>query len=128
MAFAKGRLGYVKIGADTMIQTRNWELNLTPDEEDVTSHGDTFHKRETPIMDWNATVELSGIDFSDTAQAALKTALETNLGASVTLVLYESATHYWSGSAIPRLTQRTAATGIVAGTLAFAGNGAIAYT
>jgi hypothetical protein len=124
MSILKGKLAYVKIGANTMIQTDNWTLNIDDGLEEVTDHGDSWVARETTIMDWNATVDMF-TDWSDTAQAAIKTAVLA--GSSVTLNLYESASHYWSGAAFVNISQSAPTTGIVRTTVNFNGNGAITY-
>lgn len=125
MSVLKGKAAYVKIGANTMIQTDDWTLNIDDGLEEITDHGDSWAVRESLILDWNATVELR-TDWSDTAQAAIKTAVLA--GTSVTLNLYESASKYWSGTAfIDNISQSAPAAGIVRTTINFAGSGDLTY-
>lgn len=126
MSILKGKNAYVKIGANTMIQTDDWTLVINNGIEEITDHGDSWVVRTSTILDWNATVEMY-TDFADTAQAALKTAVLA--GTTVTVNLYESASNYWSGTVcIDTMSQSAPAPGLVRLTVNFLGSGALAYT
>jgi hypothetical protein len=81
MATTKGSDGFVKIGANTIAEVKDWSLSESADTIDVTTLGETA--REKIVGMQSASGSLNAFwDATDTSQGAM------TIGAKVTLLLY----------------------------------------
>lgn len=123
MATHLGREGLVKISSTTIGELRNYTLAHSSDTVEDSVIGDTYRTRKASMKTWSATGDLYW-DEADAGQLLI------TIGSSVTLVLYPEGTAstavYYTGSAIVTKFDVSASfDGIVEGSIAFDGNGAL---
>jgi len=117
MAHLAGKSGYVDTGS-AVAGLKSWTLDYTTDALETTDFADAGVKSYiTGGSGWTATAE------------GYKEGAPQTQGASVTLKLYESATCYWSGTALVTQTSAGAAhDGVVTVSYSFQGTGALTHT
>jgi len=123
MANHLGREGLVKISSTTIGELRNYALSHSSDTVEDSVIGDTYRTRLATMKTWSASGDL----YWDETNAGQ---LLITIGSSVTLNLYpegsDSGDTYYSGSAIVTKFDVSASfDGIVEGSIAFEGNGAL---
>lgn len=123
MANHLGREGLVKISSTTIGELRNYALSHSSDTVEDSVIGDTYRTRLATMKTWSASGDL----YWDEANAGQ---LLITIGSSVTLNLYpegaDTGDIYYSGSAIVTKFDISASfDGIVEGSIAFEGNGAL---
>jgi predicted secreted protein len=123
MATKLGRDGLIRISSTTIGELRNYALTHTSDTVEDSVLGDTYRTRLASMKTWSASGDLYW-DEGDAGQLLI------TIGSSVTLNLYpEGATTgdiYYSGAAIVTQFNVSASfDGIVEGSIAFEGNGAL---
>lgn len=123
MANHLGREGIVKISSTTIGELRNYALSHSSDTVEDSVIGDTYRTRLATMKTWSASGDL----YWDEANAGQ---LLITIGSSVTLNLYpeggDTGDIYYSGSAIVTKFDISASfDGIVEGSIAFEGNGAL---
>ncbi len=123
MANHLGREGLFKISSTTIGELRNYALSHSSDTVEDSVIGDTYRTRLATMK----TFSVSGDLFWDEADAGQ---LLITIGSSVTLNLYPEGASandvYYSGAAIvTKFDVNAAFDGIVEGSIAFEGNGAL---
>lgn len=123
MANHLGREGIVKISATTIGELRNYALSHSSDTVEDSVIGDTYRTRLATMKTWSASGDL----YWDETNAGQ---LLITIGSSVTLNLYpegaDTGDIYYSGAAIVTKFDISASfDGIVEGSIAFEGNGAL---
>ena len=123
MANHLGREGLVKISSTTIGELRNYALSHSSDTVEDSVIGDTYRTRLATMKTWSASGDL----YWDEANAGQ---LLITIGSSVTLNLYPEGSDtgdvYYSGAAIVTKFDISASfDGIVEGSIAFEGNGAL---
>jgi predicted secreted protein len=123
MANHLGREGLVKISSTTIGELRNYALSHSSDTVEDSVIGDTYRTRLATMK----TFSVSGDLYWDETNAGQ---LLITIGSSVTLNLYpegaDTGDIYYSGSAIVTKFDISASfDGIVEGSIAFEGNGAL---
>jgi predicted secreted protein len=123
MANHLGREGLVKISSTTIGELRNYALSHSSDTVEDSVIGDTYRTRLATMKTWSASGDL----YWDETNAGQ---LLITIGSSVTLNLYpegaDTGDIYYSGSAIVTKFDISASfDGIVEGSIAFEGNGAL---
>lgn len=123
MANHLGREGIVKISATTIGELRNYALSHSSDTVEDSVIGDTYRTRLATMKTWSASGDL----YWDETNAGQ---LLITIGSAVTLNLYpegaDTGDIYYSGSAIVTKFDISASfDGIVEGSIAFEGNGAL---
>lgn len=131
MAAIQGKGGKIMVSSDTVAFVENWTLGISNEALQTTGLGATartFIGQDLP--EGTGTAQWRALDNSDTASAAIRAAALSN-ASPITLLLYESATKYWSGSEgaiITSLGQETPVEGLVTGSFGFTLSGTITYT
>ena len=123
MANHLGREGLVKISTTTIGELRNYALSHSSDTVEDSVIGDTYRTRLATMKTWSASGDL----YWDETNAGQ---LLITIGSSVTLNLYpegaDTGDIYYSGAAIVTKFDVSASfDGIVEGSIAFEGNGAL---
>lgn len=123
MANHLGREGLVKISSTTIGELRNYALSHSSDTVEDSVIGDTYRTRLATMKTWSASGDL----YWDETNAGQ---LLITIGSSVTLNLYPEGSDtgdiYYSGGAIVTKFDISASfDGIVEGSIAFEGNGAL---
>ncbi len=123
MATKLGRDGLVKISSTTIGELRNYALSHSSDTVEDSVIGDTYRTRLATMK----TFSVSGDLYWDETNAGQ---LLITIGSSVTLNLYpegaDTGDVYYSGAAIVTKFDISASfDGIVEGSIAFEGNGAL---
>jgi len=123
MANHLGREGLVKISSTAIGELRNYQLSHSSDVVEDSVIGDTYRTRLATMKTWSASGDLYW-DETDGGQ------LLVTISSQVTLNLYpegaDSGDRYYSGSAIVTKFDISASfDGIVEGSIAFEGNGAL---
>ena len=123
MATKLGREGLIKISSTTIGELRNYALTHSSDVVEDSVLGDTYRTRLASMKSFSVSGDLYW-DETDAGQLLI------TIGSSVTLNLYpEGATTgdvYYSGAAIVTQFNVSAAfDGIIEGSIAFEGNGAL---
>ena len=123
MANHLGREGLVKISSTTIGELRNYSLSHSSDTVEDSVIGDTYRTRQASMKTWSASGDLYW-DEADAGQLLI------TVGSAVTLNLYPegaaSSDIYYSGGAIVTKFDVSASfDGIVEGSIAFEGNGAL---
>ena len=123
MANHLGREGLVKISSTTIGELRNYALSHSSDTVEDSVIGDTYRTRLATMKTWSASGDL----YWDETNAGQ---LLITIGSSVTLNLYPEGSDtgdiYYSGAAIVTKFDISASfDGIVEGSIAFEGNGAL---
>jgi len=123
MATKLGREGLVKISSTTIGELRNYALSHSSDTVEDSVIGDTYRTRLATMK----TFSVSGDLYWDETNAGQ---LLITIGSSVTLNLYpegaDTGDIYYSGAAIVTKFDISASfDGIVEGSIAFEGNGAL---
>jgi hypothetical protein len=126
MGLRHGKDGIVKVGANTVTETKRWTLRETVDTADSTAQGDAAKKHIAGIPGWDGTAVVLMDKADTTGQGAL------TIGASVTLNLYDDGTttgaKYHSGTATVHEIGRTVDMGsVVEISFSFLGNGALTH-
>jgi len=124
----QGMVGKIVIGAADVASIKNWKLNASKAMIDTSAFGGTWETKITGLGAWTANSEGQWAADTDTnGQTSLQTAFLA--GTSITLKLYVSAAHYYSGTAyISKMDTSDAVDGIVTVTFEFTGSGAVTYT
>ena len=123
MATKLGRDGLIKLSSTTIGELRNYALTHTSDTVEDSVLGDTYRSRLASMKSFSVSGDLYW-DETDAGQLLI------TIGSSVTLNLYpEGATTgdvYYSGAAIvTQFIVSAAFDGIIEGSIAFEGNGAL---
>ena len=123
MATKLGRDGLIKISTTTIGELRNYALSHSSDSVEDSVLGDTYRTRLATMK----TFSVSGDLYWDETNAGQ---LLITIGSSVTLNLYpegaDTGDRYYSGAAIVTKFDISASfDGIVEGSIAFEGNGAL---
>ena len=123
MATKLGREGLIKLSSTTIGELRNYALTHSSDTVEDSVIGDTYRTRLASMKSFSVSGDLYW-DETDAGQLLI------TIGSSVTLNLYpEGATSgdvYYSGAAIVTQFNVSAAfDGIIEGSIAFEGNGAL---
>lgn len=117
MAHLAGKSGYVDTGS-AVAGLKSWTLDYTTDALETTDFADAGVK----------TYIVGGSGWTASAEGYKDGAPQTQ-GGSVTLKLYESATCYWSGTALVVGTHPSASQdGVVSVSYDFQGTGALSHT
>jgi predicted secreted protein len=126
MAILAGNAGSLKLGANTVLEIKNWKVDPKSDLKDSTSFGDTWKEQVLALKSWTASAEGS-YDITDTnGQLALHTAALA--GTSVTPKFYVDSTHYYSGTAFVNISISAPVDDIVKVSYSFEGSGALSYS
>ena len=132
MAAIQGRGGKVMVGADTAAFVEEWTLNIEDEVLDTTGLGSTtrtYIGRGLPDTSWS--INFKALDLSDTATAAFLTAAQAN-ASGITLLLYTSATKYFTSAAssafVTSLSCTTHVDNSVTGSASGKVSGAMTYT
>jgi len=122
-----GYNGSFKVAAAAANEIGDWELSIDAAMLDVTKLGDAWKDMLAGIKSWNGKAG-GRWDMTDTnGQLALQSALTG--GTSVTLNLYVSATHFYSGTAwIKAIQIKDQVEQAVDITFTFDGTGPLTYT
>lgn len=126
MANHLGREGLVKISSTNIGELRNYNLSHSSDTVEDSVIGDTYRTRLATMKTFSVSGDLYW-DETDAGQLLI------TIGSSVTLNLYpegaSSGDFYYYGSAIvTKFDINAAFDGIVEGSIAFEGNGALSTT
>lgn len=119
-----GRLGSVKVGANTVAEVKSFSVEETGDTAEDTSMGDQWRTFKPTLNSWSGSVEAQLDETDSTGQGALTT------NAEVALKLYpdgeSSGDVELSGNAIVTGVSRSVSfDGIVTISFTFQGNGAL---
>lgn len=123
-----GHQGSVMIGANSVADIDQWDVDLEIDTHDVTNFESDGNKEYiSGCKGWSGSFSGNWAVADDTnGQAALQSALLA--GTSVSLKLYVDATHYYSGSALlSNMSVGTPVQDKVTVSFSFQGTGAITY-
>lgn len=117
----------VKIGSDTMGEVRSYSLEQQIETIEDTAMGDTARTYKVGLKSFTGSLDVN-FDESDTAQAAVQTAIED--GTTVTFEIYPegetTGDQYFTGTAIITGSTVTASfDGLVEGTISVQGTGAL---
>ena len=82
MAVHKGSEGYVKVGANTVAEVRDWSLSESADTIETSSMGDTARSYVTGLTSASGSISVHWDETDSTGQGAM------TVGSSVTLNLY----------------------------------------
>ena len=122
MAVHKGSEGYVKVGANTVAEVRDWSLSESADTIETSSMGDSARTYVAGLTSATGSVAVHYDETDTTGQGAL------TVGSEVTLSLYVDADTYATLSAI--ITEAGVSSsfdGLVEGSFSFAANGAVVW-
>lgn len=128
MAATSGKSGKVMVSTNTVAFVESWDLDISDEALETTGLGGSARSyigRGLPAL--SGSLSFRALDNSDTATAALRAAMLG--GSSVSLKLYDSASTYWSGSALITGYKETAnVDGLVTGSIDFVCTGTWSYT
>lgn len=122
MAVHKGSEGYVKVGANTVAEVRDWSLSESADTIETSSMGDSARTYVTGLTSATGSIAVHYDETDTTGQVAL------TVGSEVTLALHVDDTTYATVTAI--ITEAGVSSsfdGIVEGSFSFAANGAVVW-
>jgi hypothetical protein len=132
MAAKQGRGGKVMVGASTAAFVESWDMTIEDEVLETTGLGSSSFSgigRGLPKTSFNITWR--ALDLSDTATLAFLTAVQAN-ATGVTLLLYESASKYYTSAAssafITSMTHTTSINGAVTGSASGVVSGVMTYT
>ena len=125
MATMRGSLGKVMIGGATTLEVKSWTLTIATDKEDTTALGATAKTQAAGLAAVSGSITCSRDPGDTSGQVVLAAAALS--GANVTLLLYESATKYWSVVSLIDMEESVEAAGIVGATYSFTSSGAVSY-
>lgn len=119
-----GTEGVIKIGANTIAETRSWSIEQQADIVEDTVLGDTWKTQKASLKSWSGSLAAWWDETDTTGQGAMI------VGAELTLNLYpEGATTgdiYYTGSCIiTGFTNKGEVGGMVEADFTFIGNGAL---
>jgi hypothetical protein len=124
MANHKGSEGYVKVGANTVAEVRDWSLTISSDTVEDSTMGDSARTYKPTLTSASGSISAYWDETDSTGQGAL------TAGSEVTLNLYpegeDSGDTYYTLSAI--ITEEGASAafdGMVEATYSFTANGAV---
>lgn len=127
MANHKGSEGYVKVGANTVAEVRDWSLTISSDTVEDTVMGDSARTHKATLTSGSGSVNCYWDETDTTGQGAM------TAGSEVTLNLYpegaDSGDTYYTMTAI--ITEEGASAafdGMVEATFSFQANGAVTTT
>lgn len=126
MAVHKGSEGYVKVGANTVAEVKDWSLTESAETIDTTSMGDSARTYVPSLTTASGSISVHWDETDTTGQGAM------TVGAEVTLNLYpegaDTGDTYATLSAIITEAGVSAAfDGLVEATFSFAANGAVTW-
>ncbi len=121
----KGSEGCVKIGANTIAEVKNWNMEESVNIIDDTELKDDWKTKKSGTKEWKGSLECFWDESDTNGQGALI------LGAEVTLDLYPegdaTGDTYFQGQAIVSNINKSAGVdGMVEASFSFEGNGALA--
>jgi hypothetical protein len=122
MAVHKGSEGYVKVGANTVAEVRDWSLSESADTIETSSMGDSARTYTTGLTSASGSIAVHYDESDTTGQGAM------TVGSEVTLALYVDADTYATVSAI--ITEAGVSSsfdGLVEGSFSFTANGAVVW-
>jgi hypothetical protein len=122
MAVHKGSEGYVKVGANTVAEVKDWSLTESAETLDTTSMGDSARTYTPSLTTASGSLAVHYDETDTTGQGAM------TVGAEVTLALYVDADTYATVSAI--ITEAGVSSsfdGLVEGSYSFTANGAVVW-
>ncbi|WP_178134051.1 phage tail tube protein [Vineibacter terrae] len=124
MATHHGKEGVVKVGTNTVAETRTWSINQSVETVDDSSQGDGWKSHLVGMPEWDGEMECWWDETDTTGQEALE------IGESVTLNLYPmgaaTGAKYYTGTAtITRVGMSVPVDGGVSRSFSFKGNGAL---
>jgi len=126
MAILAGNAGSFKLGANTVLEIDQWQLDVTPGLEETQSFGDTWKERTLTLKEWSGSAS-GRLDNTDTnGHVALATAFLA--GSTVAGRWYYSATAYYSGTAFVTASITAAENGLMTVSYSFNGTGALSHT
>jgi len=124
MANHKGSEGYVKVGANTVAEVRDWSLTISSDTVEDSTMGDSARTFKPTLTSASGSISAYWDETDTTGQGAM------TAGSEVTLNLYpegeDSGDTYYTLSAI--ITEEGASAafdGMVEATYSFTANGAV---
>jgi hypothetical protein len=124
MANHKGSEGYVKVGANTVAEVRDWSLTISSDTVEDSTMGDSARTYKPTLTSASGSISAYWDETDTTGQGAM------TAGSEVTLNLYpegeDSGDTYYTLSAI--ITEEGASAafdGMVEATYSFTANGAV---
>lgn len=127
MANHKGSEGYVKVGANTVAEVRDWSLTISSDTVEDSTMGDSARTYKPTLTSATGSISAYWDETDTTGQGAM------TAGSEVTLALYpegdESGDTYYTMSAI--ITEEGASAafdGMVEASYSFQANGAVTLT
>jgi len=123
MAVHKGQEGYVKVGANTVAEIKDWAITETAETIDVTTMGDTARGYTPSLTSASGSMSAFWNESDTTGQGAM------TVGAEVTLALHVTDTDYATCSAI--ITEAGVSSnfdGMVEASFSFQVNGAVTWT
>ncbi len=127
MANHKGSEGYVKVGANTVAEVRDWSLTISSDTVEDSIMGDSARTYKPTLTSATGSISAYWDETDTTGQGAM------TAGSEVTLALYpegdEAGDTYYTMSAI--ITEEGASAafdGMVEASYSFQANGAVTLT
>lgn len=122
-----GTEGVVKVGANTIAETRSWSIDQSADTVEDTVLGDTWKTHQVSLKSWSGSLSAFWDETDTNGQVAM------TIGASITLNLYpEGATtgdSYFSGTAlITGITNKGGVGGMIEADFTFQGTGALSLS
>lgn len=126
MAVHKGSEGYVKVGANTVLEVKDWSLTESAETIDTTSMGDTARTYVPSLTTASGSISVHWDETDTTGQGAM------TVGAEVTLNLYPegdtSGDYFATCSAIITEAGKSASfDGLVEASFSFSVNGAVTW-
>ena len=126
MAATAGKGGKVSIGVNDLAFVESWEMSYEGEMLETTGLGTDARTYIAGLTGATASVTLRAYDHTDTATAALWTAVSG--GTSVTADLYLNATKYYSGTAfVSSWSPSTSVDGLVTASAELQFSGAVTY-
>jgi hypothetical protein len=122
MAVHKGSEGYVKVGANTVAEVRDWSISESADTIETSSMGDSARTYVAGLTSATGSIAVHYDDTDTTGQGAM------SVGSSISLELYVDADTYASMTAI--ITEAGVSSsfdGIVEGSFSFTVDGAVTW-
>ena len=127
MANHKGSEGYVKVGANTVAEVRDWSLTISSDTVEDSIMGDSARTYKPTLTSATGSISAYWDETDSTGQGAM------TAGSEVTLALYPEGdaagdTYYTMSAIITEEGASAAFDGMVEATYSFQANGAVTLT
>jgi hypothetical protein len=124
MANHKGSEGYVKVGANTVAEVRDWSLTISADTVEDTTMGDSARTYKPSLTSASGSVTCYWDESDTTGQGAM------DAGSEVTMNLYPEGsttgdTYYTMSAIITEQGVSASFDGMIEATFSFQANGAV---